>query len=144
MTEENTSNIEVPKFEVVVLGIIFDPKNKKVLIGKREDDPCIPDLSWCFPGGRCIPGEDVDKALKKAIKEKTGYDIKNLGAFFSETCPEKEDLIMIYFLTQAFNGGEKLGEDIKELKWVNPKELDKYFTTSYHKKLKEFMDELVS
>lgn len=139
-----TQNKDIPKFEVVVLGIIFDPKNKKVLIGKRENDPCIPDLGWCFPGGRAVPGVDIDQSLKKAIKEKTGYGIKNLGAFFSENCPEKDDLILIYFLTQAFEGEEKTGKDIKELKWVNPKELEDYFTTNYHKKLKEFMEDLVA
>lgn len=139
MKEKN----ENPKFEVIVLGIIFDPKNKKVLIGKRENDPCITDLGWCFPGGRVIPGQDIDQSLKDAIKQKTGYGIKNLGAFFSEICPEKEDLAMIYFLTQAFEGKEKPGEDIKEIKWVNPKDLEKYFTTKYHRKLKEFMNELV-
>ena len=33
------------KFEVILLGIIFDPKTKKILIGRRENDPDIPELS---------------------------------------------------------------------------------------------------
>ena len=69
--------------------------------------------------------------------------IKNLGAIFSRTYPEKKDLLSVYFLTEAFEGKERPGQDIKELKWVSPKELEKYFTTSFHKKLKEFLIDLV-
>ena len=131
------------KFEVILLGIIFDPKRKKILIGRREKDPLIPKLTWCFPGGRAKIGEDVDKTLKENIRKKTGYNIKNLGAIFSKTYPEKEDLLAVYFLTQVFEGEEKSGEDLTELKWVSPKELENYFTTSFHKKLKKFLVELI-
>ena len=131
------------KFEVIILGIILNPKTKKILIGKRENDPEIPKLTWCFPGGRANNKEDIDKTLKKIIKRKTGYKIKNLGTVFSKTYPEKPDLLAIYFLTEVFKGKEKPGEDLKELKWVKPKELEKYSTTSFHKKLKEFLIDLV-
>ena len=135
--------MEKGKFNVVVLGIILDQEKKKILIGKRENDPNIKELTWCFPGGRLNLGEDLDEALKRNIKEKTGYDIKNLGAFFSRTYPEDPELLTVSFLTKVFEGEEKPGDDLVELKWVDPKELDKYFTTTYHKKLKEFIEELV-
>ena len=135
--------MENKTFEVIVLGIIFNPEKKKILIGRRENDENIPELTWCFPGGRLIQGEDVDKTLKKKIKLKTGYDIKNLGAFFSKTYPEKPNLLANYFLTQIFEGEEKPGDDLVELKWVSPNELEDYFKTSLHKKLKEFLIDLV-
>lgn len=135
--------MEKEKFEVIVLGIIFDPKTKKILIGRRENDPEIPELTWCFPGGKMLPGEEIDATLKKQIKLKTGYKIKNLGAFFSKTYPEKPELLAVYFLTEVFEGKEKPGDDIKELKWVSPKELERYFTTSFHPKLKKFLLELI-
>ncbi len=131
------------KFNVLVLGIIFDPKTKKILIGKREKDQTFPELTWCFPGGELSPGEEIDSTLKKKIKQKTGYNIKNLGTFFSKTYPEKEDLLAVYFLTQVFEGEEKPGDSFIELKWVEPKELEKYFTISFHKKLKQFLLDLV-
>ncbi|MFH1607584.1 MAG: NUDIX domain-containing protein [archaeon] len=133
----------VDTFEVIILGIIFDPKEKKILIGKRENDPEIPQLTWCFPGGNANFREDIDKTLKKTLKLKTGYKVKNLGAIFSKTYPEKENLLAVYFLTEVFSGKEKPGEDIIELKWVSPKELENYFTTSFHPKLKEFLTDLV-
>ena len=134
---------KIDKFEVIVLGIIFNPQTKKILLGRRENDPEIPELTWCFPGGRLNFNKDIDEALKENILKKTGYKVKNLGSIFSKTYPEKQEQIGIYFLTEAFEGEEKAGEDLVELKWVSPKEIENYFTTSFHRKLKKFLLELV-
>jgi len=130
-------------FEVILLAVIFNPKTKKILIGRRENDPFIPKLTWCFPGGHAVVGEDVDQSLKKIVKLKTGLTIKNLGAIFSKTYPEKQDLLAVYFLTEAYEGEEKARDDLVELKWVSSKELEKYFTTSFHKKFREFLIDLI-
>jgi len=131
------------KLHAIVLGIIFDPVKKNILIGRRENDPHIKQLSWVFPGGILKPGDEVDKTLKKHVKEETGYDIKNLGAIFSKIYTEKQDLLAVYFLTQVFAGQEKPGGSLVELKWVSPKELEKYFTTSFNKKLKQYLMDLI-
>ena len=131
-----------PKFNVIGLAVIFDTSKKKILIGRRENDPLIPELSWVFPGGRANHSEDIDKSLKKAVKGQTGYTVKNLGAIFAKTYPEKKDLLSVYFFCEFIEGREKVGGDLKELKWVSPKELERHFTTSYHPKLKEFIDNL--
>ena len=133
---------EFPRFNVIALAIIFDTSKKKILIGRRENDPYVPKLSWAFPGGKANHEEDIDKSLKKAVKEKTGYTIKNLGAIFAKTYPEKKDLLSVYFFCEFIEGKEKVGGEFKELKWVSPKEISKYFTTSYHPKLKEYIDDL--
>jgi len=136
-------NNGLPKFEVIVLGIIFDPIKKKILISKRKSDPYIKELDWCFPGGRLEVGEDIDQALKKKVKLKTGYSVKNIGTFFSRTYEERPELVSISFLTKVFEGEEKPGDDIVELKWVNVDEIENYFKIPMHKKLKEFLLELV-
>lgn len=135
--------MENNKFEVIILGIIFDPREKKILIGRRENDPYIPKLKWGFPSGRAKYNEDIDKTLKRTVKKKTGYQVKNLGTIFSDIKKEKKDLLAVYFLTEVFEGKEKAGDDLVELKWVSPKELDKYFTTSFHKKLKQYLTDLI-
>ena len=134
---------KMDNFKVVLLGIIFDPKTKKILVGRRENTPNISELTWGFPGGRLSHGAGLDKTLKKHIKEKTGYDIKNLGGIFSKRYPEKKDFVSIYFLCQVFEGEEKAGGDFVELKWVGPEELEEYFTTSFHPRLKKYLIELV-
>ena len=68
-------------FSVICLGIIYDPKEKKILIGHRANDPNIPALSWCFPGGRPEYGEELETAVKREIKEETGLDFLNFKQF---------------------------------------------------------------
>lgn len=136
---EDKNNLD--NFNVILLGVIFDPATKKILIGKRQKDPYIPKLTWCFPGGRLeANNKDLDKILKIKIKKKTGYDIKNLGAIFAKIYPENSKILSIYFLCEVFKGeGKADGDKLKELKWVAPEELEAYFTTSFHPNLKEYI-----
>ncbi len=128
-----------PRFEVLILAVIFDTTKKKILIGKKGGELSIPETTWVFPGGRANHEEDLDQSLKKAILKKTGYTTKNLGAIFAKTYPEKRDLASIYFFCEHIEGEEKAGDDLTELKWVDPEELENHFTTSFHPKLKEFI-----
>ncbi len=132
-----------PKFEVIVIGIVFDAEKKKFLIGRKTEGPDAELLGWCFPGGRIMPGDNIDKALKEKIKLKTGCSIKNIGTFFSQTHEESPGMVSISFLTKAYEGEEVPGDDIAELKWVDAGELEEYFKVPMHKKLKEFLFELV-
>jgi 8-oxo-dGTP diphosphatase len=134
---------EIDKFEVIALGIILDSKTKKILIGKREADPFVKNLDWTFPGGRVNNGESVDEALKKGIKEKTGLEVENLGAIFAQAPPEKQDRMLIIFLTEIFGGEEKVGGKMTELKWISPKDIEEYIKVFIHPKLKEFIIDLV-
>ena len=126
-------------FNTVLIPIIFDPSKRMVLIGRKEKDPYLPKLSWCFPGGGLLHGEDIDKKIKLLVKENTGYEVKNLGTIFSKVYPENKDLIAIYFLCEVFKGKEKIGRDVLELKWVKPEDIEKHFTTSFHSRLKEYI-----
>ena len=126
-------------FLVNVLGIVFNPGTKRILIGKREKDPYVPELGWGFPGGRPEYGEDLEESLKREIKKKTGLKVESLGAVFARVPEEKNEFLLIYYLCEAIGGKEKAGEKFKEIKWVKPEELEKYFTTSFHPKLKEYI-----
>ena len=55
MTEKNLFDdpkLKDGQYIVRIVGAVFDPKTKKVLLGKRENDPYIDGLTWCFPGSR--------------------------------------------------------------------------------------------
>lgn len=127
------------QFDVVLLGIVFDPRRKMILIGRREKDPHIKEITWCFPGGKIKTEEDIEDILKARIKMKTGLKIENLGSVYSRIPSERKDLLLIYFLCEAIGGKEKPLADFVELKWVKPEELEKHFTTSFHPHLKEYI-----
>ena len=130
---------ETGEFNVVLLGVIYDPSTKKILIGRRESDPHLPRLEWCFPGGRLRRGEKLGDSFKERIKEKTGLEVANLGSIFSKVYPEKDNLIAIYFLSEKRDGEEKAQQDFVELKWVSPEEIEEYFKVSFHPRLKEYI-----
>ncbi len=139
MKEKNWREAERGVFLVNCLGIVYNPKTKKILIGKRENDPYIKELTWCFPGGRPKYNEELEEGLKREIKRKTGLEVESLGAVFAKTYPEKREFLTIYYLCEVVSGKEQAGEKFVEIKWVNPEELEKYFTTSFHPKLKEYI-----
>ena len=127
------------KFQPILLAVIYNPKEKKILIGRRENDIYLKNLTWCFPGGKPNYKEELEVVLKKKVKLKTGLEIENLGSVFSKTYSEKRDLLAIYYLCERIGGKEKPGDDLVELKWVSPEELEKHFTTSFHPDLKEYI-----
>ena len=130
--------METKKFQTVLLGIVYDPKEKKILIGKRIKD-AIKKLKWCFPGGKPNPEQTLEDSLKNRIKAKTGYDTESLGSVFVRIAPEKKDQILIYYLCETLGGQETPGDDLEELKWVTPEELEEYITTSFHPHLREYI-----
>ncbi len=132
-------NKEENSFKVVLSGIIFNPKKRRILIGRGENDPYVPKLTWMFPSGEAFPRDDLEETLKAKIKEKTGLEIENLGAVFARIHPEKKDLLLIYYLCEVIKGKEKPAGNLIELKWVSPEKLEKYFTTSFHPHLKEYI-----
>lgn len=144
MDKTSRKSPERDNFKVILLGIIFNPKTKKVLIGKRENDPYVSKLGWSFPSGRVKNGESVEETLKNKIREKTGFEVASLGSILATTRvpSEKNDLFLVYFLCEVIGGKEKVSQDFTETKWVAPHELIKYFTTSMHPKLKEYLEEL--
>ncbi|MBW3000815.1 NUDIX domain-containing protein, partial [Candidatus Woesearchaeota archaeon] len=112
------------------------------LIGKREKDPHIKKLTWCFPGGRPNYEEDLEVNLKYIIRTKTGLEADVKEIVFAKTYPEKKEFLSIYYLVEPSRGEEKPGENINELKWVKPTEVKRYFTTSLHPKVLEFLKSL--
>jgi len=74
---------------VNLLGIVYDPKTRMILIGKRESDTYIRQLSWSFPGGRPAYEKDLEEYLKLEIKKKTNLDAEVKEVIFAKSYPEK-------------------------------------------------------
>ena len=130
-------------FKVVLVGIIYNPEKRKILIGKGNIDPNSK-TGWCCPGTRLKQGEDLDKKLKQKILEQTGYQVKNLGTIFVRTPKSEKNAFIVYFLCETFKGIEKPGGGLNELKWINPIDTQKYFTKNMNTRLKEYFKSLDS
>jgi len=131
------------KFKVVLVGMIYNPSDRKILIGKGNLDPSSP-TGWCFPGAKLKKEKDIDKRLKVKIFEQTGYKVKNLGSIFVRVPKKEPDTVIVYFLCEVFSGKEKPGMGLTELKWINPSEAKNYFAKNMNSRLEEYFMSLDS
>ncbi|MBU2612362.1 MAG: hypothetical protein KKB62_01425 [Nanoarchaeota archaeon] len=126
--------MEEKKFLVKIVGIIFDPKTRRILVGKGEGD-----TKYSFIEDDLDYGLELDKKLKKAALERTGYKIHNLGAVYAENMLQREDKLKIHFLCEATEGKEKPGKDVKELLWVKPSNVEDKLQVKLPTRLQEYL-----
>lgn len=125
-----------------LLGVVYDSRNRKILIGRRENDEYIKELAWSFPGGRPEYSDELEDNLKLEIKKKTSLDVEVGQVIFAKTYPEKREFLSVYFLCALMDGEARPGEKFVELKWVKPSDVENYFTTSLHPNLLEYLKTL--
>ena len=140
----NWKNLDRGIFLVNILGIVYDPKTKKILIGRREKDEYLPELTWCFPGGRPTYKHSLIMSLRMEIKKKTNLDVNVLDCIFARTLPEKPEFISIYYFCEVVKetSKPKAMEKFKEIKWIKPTEVDKCFTTTIDPVIASFLEAL--
>lgn len=126
MTESN--------FYVKVVGIIFNPTTRKVLIGKNKNDE-----KYSFLEGDLSNQEELDKCLKRTIKEKTGFTAHNLGAIYAENMLQDKHKIKLHFLCEVRGSEENLGENVKEIIWVKPSEVEEKIGVKLPPRLHEYL-----
>lgn len=129
-------------FLVNVLGVVYNPKTKKILIGRRENDPLVPELKWSFPGGRPGYEKDLEEYLKIEIKKKTGLDIEVKEIILARVPPENKEFLLLYYRCDVAGGKERAGDKFVELKWIKPSEIRKYSTTTMDEKLLDYLKSL--
>lgn len=128
------------KFKVILIGIIFDPEKRLILIGKNSEDK-----NHSFLEGDLTYEEELDVGLKRVAKEKTGFKVHNLGAVYAQNCLDKKndnkckERLELYFLCEATEGEQKPGKNVEELKWVKPSEVEKYIQEEIPSRLKEYI-----
>jgi len=96
-----------------VLGLVYNPKTKKLLIGRRENDPYVKELSWSFPGGRPTYGKSLEASLVKEIKIKTGVKVKVRTIILARIPKENKQFLLLYYLCETNQTKIKAGEKLK-------------------------------
>jgi len=125
----------ISKFKVKIIGILFEPKSRKILLGKN-----IGDKNFSFLEGELKYNEELDVGLKRVTKQKTGYKIHNLGTVYAKNkIKNKRDLLELYFLCEATEGKEKQGKNVEKIIWIKPSEVEKIIKEKLPTQLKEYI-----
>lgn len=117
--------MEKDKKPGVGVGIMIF-KDKKVLLGKRHEDPLKADSelhgegTWTMPGGKVHFKESLKDAAHREVLEETGISIDKLKL---ETLSVKDDIaedahfVTIGFLSKDFQGEPQVKEPDEITKW---------------------------
>lgn len=111
---------------LVVAGALIDPEGR-VLIAQRPEGKSLAGL-WEFPGGKVEPGESLEAALVRELREELDVSVsaEALQPFaFASHAYEAFQLLMPLFLVTAWLGKPKALE-AQALAWVRPGEMDRY------------------
>lgn len=124
------------KFNIKVIGVLFNPQEKKILVGKNKGEKL-----FSFVDGKLKYDEELDQSLKRIIKEKTGYEVHNLGTIYANNRinGENTDSIELFFLCEIEQGKEKLGENVEEIRWIKAEEFEELSQRKLPKRLQEYL-----
>jgi len=101
-------------------------KGKSFLLIKRAQKDEFGKKTWTLPGGRVNLGENLEKAIKREVKEETNLDIrviKPLGTW--SAVKDKIWAIGICFLCKYKKGKVKISKEHSDFLFLRLKELNK-------------------
>jgi ADP-ribose pyrophosphatase YjhB (NUDIX family) len=131
------------KIITIGLAIIVNKENKVLIGNRRMKDKWVENLSWVFPGGE-FNSLNFSEDVEKSVKKETGLDIKVNSLVASRIHPDcgfkSLQINALYFYCSPVKGKKLIpGGDLKSLKWVNPTDVFKYFTTSTCDEVTKFL-----
>jgi 8-oxo-dGTP diphosphatase/A/G-specific adenine glycosylase len=107
----------------VVAAIIR--RGSQILITRRFDDVHLPGY-WEFPGGKVEPGESLEFALEREIREELGVTIRIEGEYFSVEHTYPSRIVRIHFFNCSLLSGEPTALQVADMLWVKPVELGQF------------------
>ena len=118
---------EIKKKVGVGFGIMI-LKDKKVLLGKRHDDPIKASSAlhgegtWTMPGGKLHYGEKPQDGAKREVKEETNIETGQLKLIsMTNDMVSDAHFVTFGFLCEDFRGEAKVMEpdEITEWRWFD-------------------------
>lgn len=119
-----------PKPQVIVPAVsaIIFHSGTKILLQERIDNG-----KWSLPGGTMEPGETVEIAIKREVKEETGFDIevKQLLGIYSDpnhviaySDGEIRQQFSICFICEIKGGSLAVSNESKRVEFISISEID--------------------
>lgn len=101
----------------------------EVLLGKKKEVEGHPiSGEWHFPGGHIEEGEEPDEAIKREIEEETGLEIEIYQLIDTYKLPN--DKLRILYHCEAHSKKGEAKDDLEELRWVEPGDLEEFLEGS--------------
>lgn len=121
----------VPSHTVVV-AVIW--RNGRILIDKRKPEGLLGGL-WEFPGGKVRPGESLEAALRREIREELDIEIEPGRQIATVDHAYTHFRVRIHAFECGYVAGEPRPIACDALKWVRPADLNRYAFPAANKKI---------
>lgn len=95
----------------VVAAVII--QHGKVLMASRPEDK--PPAGWEFPGGKIEPGETLNEALTRELKEELDLDIVPEDEIFTVTA---EKIILHFIRASVKENSAPLAQENQQWEWI--------------------------
>ncbi len=125
----SNSPVDLALFRVGVNAIIFD--GSRVLLCLRRDIEW-----WNLPGGGVEPGETVDEALRREVREETGLEVEleRLVGVYSK--PQKNEVVLV-FRCRVTGGQLSATEEMAESRYFAPGELPRNTLPKHRQRIED-------
>ncbi|HEY1298277.1 MAG TPA: NUDIX hydrolase [Chloroflexota bacterium] len=98
---------------VGVCGVVLNAAGQVLLVRTAK-------VGWELPGGRVEAGEDLLQALRREVREETGYSLEAAGPLTGVYCHADRDTVLLVFralASAAPEAGPESDEDVLEARW---------------------------
>jgi ADP-ribose pyrophosphatase YjhB (NUDIX family) len=134
-----------------VRALVLDPDGRALLV--RFVNPDSGEQFWTTPGGGIDPGESLEDAIRRELREETGLEDPELGPVIwtrrevfpwaGRTLDQREQVVLVRapaFEPKPSLGAERLAaEDVHEVRWWTLDEVEGSSETFYPTRLAHFL-----
>lgn len=116
------------QLEVGVKAFIRRSDGKFLVLQRAKPYPDSEILRWDIPGGRIVPGEEMEQALEREIREETGLKLKRVEKILAAQDilrVEGKHTVRITFLAKATGEVKIDPQEHIGFRWANLSEMKK-------------------
>jgi A/G-specific adenine glycosylase len=134
--EQDSLPTRVPKkplpSHMVAVGVIY--RDGRILIDKRKPEGLLGGL-WEFPGGKVLPGESLETALRREVREELAIEIDVGPKIAAVDHAYTHFRVRIHAFECTHRSGEPRCITCADFKWVRPGDLGRYAFPAANKKI---------
>jgi len=119
---------------IVAVGVIY--RGGRMLIDKRKPEGLLGGL-WEFPGGKVRPGESLEAALQREVREELDIEIEVGTEIAVVDHAYTHFRVRIHALQCRYVSGEPRCIACTDIKWVRPSDLGRYAFPAANKRIIE-------
>ena len=110
---------------MIIVAAAIIHKDRHILLTKRPSNVHLANL-WEFPGGKVEPGESLEAALQRELREELDIEASVIDEFYATTHYYPEKSVELHFFNCAIVSGEPRAIEVAEFRWVKPSDLYVY------------------